>query len=97
MLLRPVSKGAALKDIPDLLEQPHLPSVRDGWAMEGYLSVRTISSPGLVDLAQGLAVATLIIFFLPISGAIVPPLVIAAVLGFILARVMRRLRNWGVP
>jgi predicted PurR-regulated permease PerM len=49
------------------------------------------------DVAHGLTIAALIIYFLYLAGSIAQPLVIAALLGFILAPVMRRLRNWGVP
>src|SRR3954447_14071660 len=42
-------------------------------------------------------IAALIILFLYLAGGIVEPLAIAALLSFILAPVMRRLRGWGAP
>src|SRR3954451_20158974 len=42
-------------------------------------------------------IAAIIILFLYVAGAIVEPLAIAALLSFILAPVMRRLRTWGAP
>jgi predicted PurR-regulated permease PerM len=47
-------------------------------------------------LAQGLVVSTLIIAFLYIGREILEPLVIAALLAFILSPLIRRLRQWGV-
>jgi predicted PurR-regulated permease PerM len=61
------------------------------------MPVKLINARGLSDVAHGLTIATLIICFLYLAGSIVQPLVIAALLSFILAPVMRRLRNWGVP
>ena len=61
---------------------------------------RAITSQGLGNLASSLVVAALIIFFLYIGREILEPLVIAALLGFILAPLIRRLRNvglWRVP
>jgi predicted PurR-regulated permease PerM len=57
---------------------------------------RTIGGQGLGDLASGLIVATLIILFLYIGREILEPLVIASLLGFILAPLIRRLRGWGL-
>src|SRR6476661_5289802 len=57
---------------------------------------RTIGSQGLNSLASGLIVATLIIVFLYMGREILEPLVIAALLGFILSPLIRRLRGWGV-
>jgi predicted PurR-regulated permease PerM len=57
---------------------------------------RTIGSQGLTSLASGLIVATLIILFLYMGREILEPLVIAALLGFILAPLIRRLRGWGL-
>jgi predicted PurR-regulated permease PerM len=56
-----------------------------------------MNARGLNDVAPGLTVAALIVCLLYLAGSIVEPLVIAALLSFILAPVMRRLRNWGVP
>jgi predicted PurR-regulated permease PerM len=55
---------------------------------------RTIGSQGLSSLASGLIVATLIIVFLYVGREILEPLVIAALLGFILAPLIRLLRSW---
>ena len=57
---------------------------------------RTIGGQGLSSLASGLIVATLIILFLYMGREILEPLVIAALLGFILAPLIRRLRGWGL-
>jgi len=61
------------------------------------MPVKLINAQGLSDVAHGLTIAALIICFLYLAGLIVQPLVIAALLSFILAPVMRRLRIWGVP
>src|SRR6202790_2705806 len=61
------------------------------------MPVELINARGLSDAAHGLTIAALIIFFLYLAGAIVEPLAIAALLSFILAPVMRRLRTWGAP
>jgi predicted PurR-regulated permease PerM len=53
-----------------------------------------ITSQGLGSLASGLIVATLIIVFLYMGREILEPLVIAALLGFILAPLIRWLRSW---
>ena len=50
----------------------------------------------LAVLAQGLIVASLLIAFLYIGREILVPLVIAALLAFILSPLIRRLRQWGV-
>lgn len=57
---------------------------------------RTIGSQGLSSLASGLIVATLIILFLYMGREILEPLVIAALLGFILAPLIRWVRSWGL-
>lgn len=57
---------------------------------------RTIGSQGLSRLASGLIVASLIVAFLYMGREILEPLVIAALLGFILAPLIRRLRTWGL-
>ena len=57
---------------------------------------RTIGSQGLNSLASGLIVATLVVLFLYMGREILEPLVIAALLGFILAPLIRRLRGWGL-
>ena len=57
---------------------------------------RTIGGQGIANLASGLIVATLIILFLYIGREILEPLVIASLLGFILAPLIRRLRGWGL-
>jgi predicted PurR-regulated permease PerM len=57
---------------------------------------RTIGGQGLGSLASGLIVATLIILFLYMGREILEPLVIAALLGFILAPLIRRLRGWSL-
>src|ERR1700719_3059655 len=61
------------------------------------MPVVLINARGLSDAAHGLTIAALIIFFLYLAGVIVQPLAIAALLSFILAPVMRRLRIWGLP
>jgi predicted PurR-regulated permease PerM len=63
----------------------------------GNMPVKLINAQGLSDAAHGLTIAALIICFLYLAGLIVQPLVIAALLSFLLAPVMRRLRIWGVP
>lgn len=63
-------------------------------------SPRTISGQGLGSLANGLIAAALIISFLYIGREILEPLVIAALLSFILAPFVRWLRGvglWRVP
>jgi predicted PurR-regulated permease PerM len=57
---------------------------------------RTIGSQGLRSLAGGLIVATLIVLFLYMGREILEPLVIAALLAFILSPLIRRLRGWGL-
>ena len=57
---------------------------------------RTIGSQGLNSLASGLIVATLVVLFLYMGREILEPLVIAALLGFILSPLIRRLRGWGL-
>src|SRR6476620_10971001 len=58
---------------------------------------RTIGAQGLGSLASGLIVAGLIIAFLYMGREILEPLVIAALLGFILAPLVRWLRGCSVP
>jgi spore maturation protein SpmB len=65
------------------------------WARN--MPVKLINAQGLSDVAHGLTIAALIVFFLYLAGVIVQPLAIAALLSFILAPVMRRLRIWGLP
>src|SRR5436853_7329749 len=57
---------------------------------------QTIGNQSLSSLAGGLIVAALIVLFLYMGREILEPLVIAALLGFILAPLIRRLRNWGL-
>jgi predicted PurR-regulated permease PerM len=57
---------------------------------------RTIGIQGLSSLAGGLIVATLIVLFLYMGREILEPLVIAALLAFILSPLIRRLRSWGL-
>jgi predicted PurR-regulated permease PerM len=59
-------------------------------------TIRPIVGQGLGGLASGLIVATLIVVFLYMGREILEPLVIAALLGFILAPLIRRLRGWGL-
>jgi predicted PurR-regulated permease PerM len=59
--------------------------------------IRFVNTSGLADVAHGLMIAAIIILFLYVAGSIVEPLAIAALLSFILAPVMRRLRTWGAP
>src|SRR5262245_22001212 len=75
---------------------------RDSGAMEkavaGYL-VRTIPTATLQSLnsvASALLIAGIVIAFLYIGRPILEPLVIAALLAFILTPVIRQLRTWGV-
>ena len=61
---------------------------------------RMTGGQGLSTLASGLVVATLIILFLYMGREILEPLVIAALLSFILVPLLRRLRRrglWRVP
>ena len=61
------------------------------------MPIRFVNTHGLGDIAHGLVIAALIIFFFYIAGPIVEPLAIAGLLVFILAPVMRRLRSKGMP
>jgi len=61
------------------------------------MPIHLIRTPGLGDFAHGLLIAALLILALYVGGAILEPLVIAALLGFILAPVMRWMRLWGMP
>jgi predicted PurR-regulated permease PerM len=62
------------------------------------LLVRSVrADPGVLGmLAHGLIVSGLIIAFLYVGRSILEPLVIAALLAFILSPLIRRLRQWGV-
>jgi predicted PurR-regulated permease PerM len=57
---------------------------------------RAIGSQSFGSVASGLVVATIIILFLYMGREILEPLVIAALLSFILAPLIRRVRSWGV-
>jgi predicted PurR-regulated permease PerM len=59
--------------------------------------IRFMSFTGMSNVAHGLIIAALIVLFLYVAGPIVQPLVIAGLLSFILAPVMRGLRTFGVP
>jgi predicted PurR-regulated permease PerM len=77
---------------------PTLPLHRRGYDVTRLVirPARTIGSQGLSSLAGGLIVATLIVLFLYMGREILEPLVIAALLGFILSPLIRRLRGWGL-
>ncbi len=66
--------------------------------MAGYAirAARAVTGQNLTNLASALIAASIIIAFLYIGGAILEPLVIAALLAFILSPVIRRLRRWGL-
>jgi predicted PurR-regulated permease PerM len=57
---------------------------------------RAIGNQSLGNVASGLVVAALIILFLYIGREILEPLVIAALLSFVLVPLLRRLRSWGM-
>ena len=59
-------------------------------------AARTVSSHNLSNLASALIVAGIIVAFLYIGREILEPLVIAALLAFILSPVIRQLRIWGL-
>ena len=61
------------------------------------MPIRFVNAHGFADVAHGFVVAALIIVFLYVGGSIIEPLVIAGLLSFILAPVMRRLRAVGIP
>jgi len=61
------------------------------------MPIRFVNAHGFADVAHGFVVAALIIVFLYVAGSIVEPLVIAGLLSFILAPLMRRLRVVGIP
>ena len=70
--------------------------------MSGFLArpERVSGRQSLTNLASSLLIAALIILFLYLGRDILEPLVVAALLGFILAPLIRRLRNiglWRVP
>lgn len=61
--------------------------------------MRTGRTPGGTEIgyiASALIVAAILVAFLYIGAPILQPLVIAGLLAFILAPVIRRLRNWGL-
>ena len=66
--------------------------------MAGYATraARAVTNQNLNNLASALIAASIIVAFLYIGGAILEPLVIAALLAFILSPVIRRLRRWGL-
>ena len=55
-----------------------------------------VDAGGLAALAYGLIVASLIVALLILGRELIEPLVIAALLAFILSPLIRRLRHWGV-
>lgn len=55
-----------------------------------------MSGQGLSPLANGLIVVSIIILFFYVGREILQPLAIAALLAFILAPLLRRLRGWSV-
>lgn len=59
-------------------------------------AARSLNGQNLGNLASGLVVASIVILFLYIGRAILEPLVIAALIAFILAPMIRRLRMWGL-
>jgi predicted PurR-regulated permease PerM len=59
-------------------------------------AAQSLNSQNLGNLASALVVASIVILFLYIGRAILEPLVIAALLAFILAPLIRRLRTWGL-
>jgi predicted PurR-regulated permease PerM len=59
-------------------------------------AARSLNSQNLGNLASALVVASIVILFLYIGRAIFEPLVIAFLLAFILAPLIRRLRMWGI-
>ena len=61
------------------------------------LSSAQRSSAALPRLASGITVAAAIIAVLYLGGEILKPLVVAALLAFILTPLIRRLRVWGAP
>ena len=58
---------------------------------------RALAVSSLTGAASNLIIATLVIAFLYIGRDIFQPLVIAALLAFILTPLIRRLRNWRLP
>lgn len=56
-------------------------------------AVRSLNSHNLGNLVGALVVASIVILFLYIGRAILEPLAIAALLAFILAPLIRRLRT----
>jgi predicted PurR-regulated permease PerM len=61
------------------------------------LSSALLSAATLQILASGIIVAGAVIAVLYLGGEILKPLVVAALLAFILAPLIRRLRAWGAP
>ena len=58
---------------------------------------KAIAASGLTIVASQLIVATLVILFLYAGREIFQPLVVAALLAFILSPLIRRLRSWWMP
>jgi predicted PurR-regulated permease PerM len=61
-----------------------------------HFALRGPGQGNISKLASGLIVAALILLFLYVGRAILEPLVIAGLLAFILAPLIRLLRNWGL-
>ena len=61
-----------------------------------HLTLRAARHGNLEKFASGLIVAALLVLFLYAGRAILEPLVIAGLLAFILAPLIRRLRSWGL-
>jgi predicted PurR-regulated permease PerM len=59
-------------------------------------AARSLNSQNLGNLVAALGVASIVILFLYIGRAILEPLAIAALLAFILAPPIRKLRTWGL-
>ena len=81
------------------LDQPPGAAAKSRQAQFSRISfkpVRMMSGQGLSTLANGLIVVSIIILFLYVGRDILQPLAIAALLGFILAPLLRRLRGWNV-
>ena len=61
-----------------------------------HFALRGPGQGNISKLASGLIVAALILLFLYLGRAILEPLVIAGLLAFILAPLIRLLRSWGL-
>ena len=61
-----------------------------------HFTLRGPRQGNISKLASGLIVAALVLLFLYVGRAILEPLVIAGLLAFILAPLIRLLRNWGL-